>query len=173
MGNAFSLPRKTITPEELPDYIGKDAAKQILETPMRNREGEEITGKPAIHVLYTKDMKVGGEFMNRFYDSTLPAYAAKLGKKWGAKVGTADITGVGERDKHGRDAILRQDFGTDWGAATQEQRRRAIAIQNGARVQVHSIDITPAMRESVMQGQALFSVPPPSPPTSPTRRSSA
>ena len=120
-GEDVGLPRKAVTAEQLPDYIGKSAAKQLLEAPMRKRAGEEITGKPAVHVLYTKDMAIGGEFMNRFYDKILPEYAAKYGKKWGAPVGTAEIR-----------------TGTQ-GTET-----------------VHSIDVTPSMKASVMEGQPLF-----------------
>ena len=126
-GSQIGLPYKQIPPEEIQDYIGKEPAKQLLEAPMTKRAGEEITGRPAIHVLHTKDLAIGGEGMKGFYDQILPAYAAKLGKKWGAKVGKTEIKIGGPRIA-GYDQIAR----------------------------VHSIDITPAMRESVMQGQPLF-----------------
>ena len=146
-GSQISLPHKQIPPEEIQDYIGKEPAKQLLEAPrlrfdewpMRKRAGEEITGRPAIHVLHTKDLAIGGEGMKGFYDQILPAYASKLGKKWGAKVGKTEIKIGGPRIA-GYDQIAR----------------------------VHSIDITPAMRESVMQGQALFNIPAPHAPIAPT-----
>ena len=37
------------------------------------------------------DLQVGGHGMNEFYDQILPRYAAKLGAKWGAKVGKSEI----------------------------------------------------------------------------------
>jgi len=76
------------------------------------------------------DLKVGGEGMRAFYDEIVPQVAARLGKKWGVKVGE---TTIGVR-----------------GTQPQERAKTEIGRQP-------SIDITSAMRQSVMaEGFALF-----------------
>lgn len=81
------------------------------------------------------DLKVGGEGMRQFYDVMLPSMVNKYVKKWGGKVGETKI------------ATLAKHVGTGWETTASEVE--------GA-TPVPSIDITPAMRESVMQGQPLF-----------------
>lgn len=73
------------------------------------------------------NLRVGGEGMRGFYDKILPAFLNKYAKKWGAKVEHAAME-------------------------VQGGERGAIKHTTGA----HQIDITPAMRESVMAGQPLF-----------------
>lgn len=75
------------------------------------------------------NLKMGGEGMKWFYDKILPSIATKLGKKFGAIVGPTGI-----------DATLKSSW-------QDVPENKAI---------VHSLDITPQMRESVMQGQPLF-----------------
>jgi hypothetical protein len=74
------------------------------------------------------DFKVGGSGMKGFYDKMIPNFMSSYTKKWGGKVGTTEITIP--PPAHGED------------------------IQSGPAT-VHSVDITPSMRESVMQGQPL------------------
>jgi N12 class adenine-specific DNA methylase len=57
------------------------------------------------HELKGEGLKVGGEGMKGFYDKILPDYANKLGKKWGAKVGEANIK-TGEDLGQDRVAVL-------------------------------------------------------------------
>lgn len=73
------------------------------------------------------DLKVGGEGMRGFYDKILPAAVGKWAKKFGAKVGEAKLD-------TGRDAKSKAGLSAD----------------------AHSIDITPAMRAAVAEGQPLF-----------------
>lgn len=80
------------------------------------------------------DLKVGGEGMTGFYDKVLVDYANKYGKKWGASVGDAEIPTSVIDAAQGPGAIPTQ-------------------------VKVHSLDVTPAMRESVLAGQPLFQSP--------------
>ena len=67
-----------VEPEKLPDYVGKDLAKKIMD-----QGGGTFRGL---------DLKVGGEGMKGFYDQILPAAANKLGKKYGARVEEGRLT---------------------------------------------------------------------------------
>jgi hypothetical protein len=82
--------------------------------------------------LYGQDLKIGGEGMRAFYDKMLPNEVAKYVKQWGGKVGSEKIP-IGPRGG---------------------------MYDHTIPASVHSIDITPAMRESVMGGQPMFSVVP-------------
>ncbi len=77
------------------------------------------------------DLKVGGEGMKGFYDKILPDYANRYAKKWGAKVEKIRV---------------------------YSSNRRGPNPPSGPTL--HSIDITPSMKESVMAGQPLFSLNP-------------
>lgn len=145
---------KPVPPNELPDVIGKEAADKLL------AKSEEKTKDGTVRSIAGLDLKVGGQGMKGFYDKILPDFLNKYGKKWGAKVGETQIPS-GSSDKRVLDTILREDFGTDWGNATPEQRQKAADIQDGkakpVKVPVHSIPITPAMRhEVVFSGQPLY-----------------
>lgn len=80
-----------------------------------------------------KNLSVGGSGMRGFYDKILPDFMDKYGKKWGVKTGETKIPGS-YFDENGKR--------TDSGDQNMET--------------VHSVDVTDAMRESVMQGQPLF-----------------
>jgi hypothetical protein len=67
-----------ITTEKLPDYIGKEGAQKILETPVDDA---------GIHALTGADLSFGGEGMKGFYDKMLPDYLNAFGKPYGAQVG--------------------------------------------------------------------------------------
>lgn len=112
--NGFTVISKAMTVDELPNYIGKDLAKDLLSSPVKNEQ----------HIVELSETKViGGEGMKGFYDRLLPNEINKYVKKWGAKV-----------DK------TQMEFGDET-------------------ADVHSVEVTPAMRDSVMQGQPLFSKP--------------
>jgi len=118
--------------KHITDVVGKDIGDKIL----KDRSGR-LTGE---------GLRVGGEGMIGFYDKMLVNAANKLGKKFGAKVGTAKIE-VGP-DK----ARLRE--------AERQGDSAAIGDAMGGREDVWSLPITEAMRDAVMQGQAVFSAVP-------------
>ncbi len=125
-----------VKPERLEDYIGKEAAKKILEAP--------TYGDTHVHTLKGIDLKVGGEGMKGFYDKILPEYMNKFGKKWGAKVGETNIvTGRG---------IDRQIEGGGFEFIGPEHPEAPKQFTT-----VHSLDITPSMKKSVLEeGLPLF-----------------
>ncbi len=71
----------------LAEVIGQDAAQKVL--------GGEPRGE-----LAGKDLTVGGSGMQGFYDKMLPAFAKKLGKKYGATVGEKELGGDGRGGEH-------------------------------------------------------------------------
>jgi len=136
---------------EVAGVVGKEVAEKLFAS--RNRYGAaEVVGN---------DLKVGGEGMRAFYDKQLPIIANKLGKKFGAKVEAGsidsapqydvDLVGdawrVQEGDKLVGPHFDSEDEALDWIKRQKESQSAP----------VHSLPITDAMRESVMQGQALFS----------------
>ncbi|MDE2031413.1 MAG: hypothetical protein KGI58_04110 [Patescibacteria group bacterium] len=77
------ISKSNITPKDLPDVIGKEAADKIINSPTRKAGNT--------HELSGVDLKVGGEGMKGFYDQMLPKMVEKLGKKYGVKVKEAPI----------------------------------------------------------------------------------
>lgn len=122
-----------IAPDDLARYVGKDIAARI-----RNEDGqlENWAGnnepRGEWRVLHGDDLAVGGEGMKAFYDRILPNELNRYIKKFGARVGDAeipteptpyDITGEGGEEPTTR---------------------------------VHAVEVTPAMREAAIQGQPMF-----------------
>jgi len=65
--------------------------------------------------------------MNNFYDKVLPSFLNKYGKRWGVSVKPFELSGLGPLNEHQDTPFI-----------------------------MHSIDVTPAMKQSVMQGQPMF-----------------
>ncbi|MDE2022334.1 MAG: hypothetical protein KGI71_05500, partial [Patescibacteria group bacterium] len=131
--NSQRMPIKDDVPtDKLEQYVGKDAARKIIEAEQARKQGQSTRT-----FIEGNDLKVGGDGMQRFYDQILPAFLNRYGKKWGARVQTVDLRGVDQ------DAtpVFNPDTGKDaWPTIT-----------------VHAIPITEAMRRSVLtSGQALF-----------------
>lgn len=83
---------KSVTPEQLPDYIGKEAANKLLESNGNSMGVKSLDGI---------DLQVGGEGMKKYYDEIYPKFLDKYGKKWNAKVGETQITTDYARDANG------------------------------------------------------------------------
>ena len=128
------IDQQTFTPQELVETFGREIANKII-----NDEGveESVLGYPEdseVHYLNGQTIKVGGEGMKGFYDQILPRFMDKYGKKWGVKTGEVELPGVGG------------------GAATMLQHTG----QEG--LTMHSVDVTPEMKASVLEGQPMFSL---------------
>jgi hypothetical protein len=97
--NGNSVIRKAVNEDELPDLIGKEPAKRLLEqdpTGLHRPEGI-AHGNPNVfegRELKGLDLDVGGEGMKGFYDKILPDYINKYGKKYGIGVKKANIDTV-------------------------------------------------------------------------------
>jgi hypothetical protein len=161
------IDRHVNSPEELVNLIGKDAADKILKvTPKAGREsglGHRVRDLPKA------DLKVGGEGMKGFYDKILPQFLSKYAKKWGGKAGRGEIVPkfTVQRSRphiNGKYEVL-QPHGLP--ILTSEMRTHLFDTKEAAEAfareeakksatPTHSVDITPEMKKSVMEGQPLF-----------------
>ena len=107
---------------------------QSVGRPLGDLVGKEVAVKmmrmDVDDVLEDVELMVGGEGMKGFYDDILPRYMNKYGKKWGVKVQDIVLPNIGQ------DAL------------------GGIALG----MTMHSVPVTKEMKESVMQGQPMFSV---------------
>ena len=105
-----------------------------------------------------------GEGVYRFYDKVLPAVANKYGKRWGVKATKTSIdTGPSPYRLHYENGfwqIYEGDHSIGGPIGTREdaheflhglQREEGFGV-----IEVHAFDITPGLRDSVMEGQPLF-----------------
>ena len=113
--------------DKLPNLIGKDAANSLIDQPFTD------TPTGAARILAGQDLDVGGEGMKQFYDRTLPNTLNKLVKQDGVKVGQSEL------NTKARIVLL-----------------DSINSKRDSTDTVHSIDITPEMRERVKKGLPLF-----------------
>ena len=117
---------KTIEPNEIENYAGKEIAKNLLAQPI---QGEEYVFG-GFHALSGQDLSVGGEGMKSYYNSIVPKQLQKITKQYdpSAKVGYTDVM-LPPSDKAGT---------------------------NNPPIAAPGIDITPQMRETIMRGQKAF-----------------
>ena len=135
---------KTVNKSDLESYIGKDLANKIL--------SDEAVKEEGYSVLRGKDMEIGGGGMTGFYDNMLPKMVNKYVKKWGAKVGQSKTNtneGIPSFGAYKSQEGFLPDENPSW-----LRKKYDNEINN---TQVHSLDITEKMRESVMDGQPMFS----------------
>ena len=147
--------KEGLSANELSDNIGKDMADKSV---------KDIGEKDGQKAYYGTDLKVGGEGMRGFYDNILVKYADKFGKKLGAKVGK---TKIGAEGKDIPDTlydvvlpngkVVEQVDSPKRAAAIARNFEGAVVREVDTRSSVHSIDITPQMREAAGKGFELFS----------------
>src|SRR3990172_6140877 len=95
-GNNYTvIERHGVKPEELPDIIGKEPSRKLLESEPRTVYGE--AGAETAHAIEGDDLAVGGEGMLEFYDRIVPKVFQKEAKALGldveiepARVGTGE-----------------------------------------------------------------------------------
>lgn len=165
-GSITSSTQSELKGKPLADAIGKELAEKVMES----EDGA---------VLRDSDLKVGGEGMKAFYDKILPAEVNKYVKKWGGKVELDKVVtekGNSKGDWAFRDGRIEETqfgdfelYGTRRGSGeevllethdTLAEAQHELKLMQGddASIQAFSLTITPAMRESVSQGQPLFKV---------------
>jgi hypothetical protein len=79
----FGTEKEWMTADEVEELLGADIARKII-----NGEGQPGGDRKTLRGL---DLKLGGAGNRGFYDKILPQMAAKIGKKWGAKVGRSKV----------------------------------------------------------------------------------
>lgn len=139
-------------------YVGKGIAKKIMAgegTPYQvsipYEGGSMPIPTPARHAgkmtLSNLDLKTGDEGMKGFYDKIVPDFLNKYGKKWGAKVKPDTL--ITEPDYN----IVKANAAKHYGEGSDAYNQ---AIQNMSKP-VHSFDITPPMREEIVnKGQSRY-----------------
>jgi hypothetical protein len=132
---------------ELAGVVGAELAAKLLAQPPEYRvvDGTARTER----TLEGLDLHVGGEGMRAFYDKILPNTLNDYLKQWGAKVGTTTI-----EDPEERAALADLRAGGE-----NVPGNEGLEDQDKTFPPVHAIDITPAMADSVMEGQPLFNRP--------------
>lgn len=133
--------------EKLKDLIGKDAAEKLIEKESDTFGDKEISGN---------DLKIGGDGMKGFYDKILPATVNKLVKKWGAKVEEVELPNAAKGPKQDINAPVVPREGESIAEAMDRIERDHASKKGQESVMVHSVEITPEMRESILEGQPLF-----------------
>jgi hypothetical protein len=151
-------------PSQVADYIGKEPAKRLLDSPIQYSE----TGRKQWQSISGLDLKVGGEWAKALYDRAIPNFLNKYAKRWGAKVGTTAIP-VSEPgslryeilDPQGNvhDAFRNEKAAEEAVGGYQEAHRgpgKWTVRDTGKTEKVWHIDITPAMKKSLLkEGQPI------------------
>jgi len=164
-------------------WVKDNLGKEMLEKMKADEGRSEAVPGGTIRYLEDLDLKVGGEGMKGFYDKMLPAAVNKYVKKWGGKSATTEIDLANdasfneEQDYHdiavmdvlmsggevyvksqedSNESLIRnldelQEYKNDVGYPT-----RYILGDVGGKASVHSLTITPAMRQAALMGQPLF-----------------
>jgi hypothetical protein len=134
-GGASKLSRK-IADADLSDAVGKDMAAKM-------RRGEGIEKFPGtemnVRSLTGSDLVIGGEGMKGFYDQIVPAIAAKLGKRFGAKVEDVDLPEAGtvhslEITDAMRDSLLYE------GQPLFQGEKGAVSFLSDGRAVIHALE---------------------------------
>lgn len=151
--------------EEIVDAVGKDVAEKLLN---QSPAQQESAGFKVRHrEVAGLDLRVGGEGMRGFYDDILPKTVGKLVKKWGAKVENGGVPPKMKArylaEPYGGSYRVRDvspgsiDGYVDAGPFSRlTDAENWIRDNEAVKVPTHSVAITPAMRESVLQSQPMF-----------------
>jgi hypothetical protein len=172
---------KEVEPEKIGDYVGNEPARRLLESEQKTTGG----GNP-IHSIEGDGLKVGGEWAKALYDRAIPNFMNKYGKKWGASVGELQLPDAVGVDEHFDltetsggwrlvDKRQNQGTGTFVGPVfkTGSAAEKWLSENGYLNQKVHSVDITPAMKKSVLkEGQPISKLSPP-PPLQPLGRADA
>lgn len=145
---------------EIASVVGKDVAEKLLAN--RNQHGAAT--------LAGQDLRVGGEGMRSFYDKMLPQALEKLAKKHDpeAKVGTYGLP----TKKKSQYRVLPRTTGPDRGQfqirddeagswlegthPTEDAAHLHLRKHLRQNTMLHSLDITPKMRASILKGQPAY-----------------
>jgi len=142
LNNETLIDEKNIDLDRIEALVGKEVALKI-----KRGEGRPMQGggpDTGFRSLSGLDLKVGGAGMRGFYDKILPAAVNKWGKRLGVKAGSATMPGA---NKYEADDLYRQGF-------DEEYVEKRLGPEDDYKVS--AIDITPAMRDAVLSGQAMF-----------------
>lgn len=129
---------RSVTDEEIPNYVGKQAAEKLLAQRWQANSDLNFASKGRFaRSVSGLDLKIGGEWAVNLYDKMIPQFMNKFTKKWGGKVESAEI----ETEP----------------ISTDDPDSMPISDEGLVRRRIHALRITPAMRESVVrEGVPMF-----------------
>lgn len=148
-----SIVNELMPADKLPEFVGPELHERLMaQTP---------------HHLEGKDLAFGGEGLKTLYDKMLPAKAAKLLKRAGSRVAksiidagekpewnpTGDVDGYRVTDRNGR---VVAKFKTMNDLQKFREQNKEKFKEQPVHEAVHSIDITPQVRELVKEGFAMY-----------------
>jgi hypothetical protein len=107
------IQRTGVSEADLPDLIGKDAARKLLEQPKQG----------TLRSLSGVDLQVGGEGMKKYYDDVYPKYLEKFAKKYGSKVSEGSVPIERSRDASGIPSMYPQQEPVKYIEITPEMRK--------------------------------------------------
>lgn len=157
-----------ISAEDMPESVGKDMSKKILEDAKNNKSEAGF-----LKTYSGLDLQVGGEGMKQYYDKTYKNFLDKYAKQFGGRVGQTYLpsAGRGMQDLTSKEineitsmpGFLQEMMALSGGkTAFQMSDDQYIRVFNQALrkfrpdlgEKVYYIDITPKMRESAKKGQS-------------------
>lgn len=113
-----------------PAFVGNKMLSDYLGKALADRVMSAETGQS----IEGDGLRIGGEGMKGFYDQILPRFMDKYGKKWGVKVEDINLPNLG------RNRFVRDETG--------KYHREGLNM--------HSVKVTPEMKQSVKEGQLMF-----------------
>lgn len=156
----------TYKESQLETVVGKELAQKIA-----NGEGnrsKNIDKGVSSKALSGLDLKIGGEGMKGFYDKILVDAANKLVKKYGGKVEDTSLSTYSDykdnyeirgSGKSLRIVDTRDNTVVDYFKTKKSAEEKLAAIQSGgaADSKVHSLELTPSLKEAALnEGFSLF-----------------
>jgi hypothetical protein len=160
--------RKAVNEDELPNYIGIEAAKKLLaQEPKGLHRPEGIAhGNPNVfegRELSGLQLEMGGEPMKKFYDRDIPNFINKYGKKYGIVMKKANLEGPGDRYMNFKDWAIQKDPSLNeslikhsWNQMDDLYREFTNADRKGE--EVHLFDMPEKAKKDIKDyGQPLFS----------------
>jgi hypothetical protein len=161
--NNVSAISQPVTLDKLHEYVGASIAKDLIA--QVNADPGQAGGKIRAGTVSGENIVVGGEFYKILYDMEIPDFLKRYAKKWGARVGETElVTGntfnkkrlpSGEYEVFDGAGVSRGVFygATEANSFINELKANERGTPSSV---VHSIEITDAMRTSVLAGQPLF-----------------
>jgi hypothetical protein len=173
------IQQKISDPREIADHVGKEVADRLLKQPLEPSHFMY----PGVQYLEGLDLKVGGEGMKSFYDKVVPSQLNKLLKKLDpeVKIGKHKVKESADKPVSYSTQDVRDGLAHFGEAALNRYYKSAeIPGVTGPRSQLeaaglldrydewwrnmhaspehqlHSIDITPRMREVIMKGLPAY-----------------
>lgn len=133
-----------VKPEDLSKHIGKEAADRILKQGMQRYEGRGRLGGEFYHELKGDGLKMGGAGMRGYYDNILPKRLQALAQQHDPQA-KVQLGGYALKTPQNIED-LPEDEQADYYDRDPSGAQRQVP---DARRDLHSLDVTPQMRDSI------------------------